>query len=107
MEGRKLRQKTAVLIALVLAMTAFSPQAGVIANLPDALVMYAGDETCVEVSTTLSAELAERDSPVIEALDRKDGDRVSLRAGQEAGTAEVVFRLLGLVPVKTLSLIHI
>ena len=101
MKGSRLRQRTAMLLAAVAAMTVLSPRLNAAAGLPDSLVMDAGGVADVLVSLPLSAEVT--DSGVIERVSRLDGGRLSLTAGQTGGTSEVVFRLMGVVPVKTVT----
>lgn len=103
MYDSKMRRRLGALLAAVMLLLALSPQMGAIAKLPDALVMDAGSVAGVEVSLPLSAELAEDGGKVIATLDQTKGSAVSLTAGEETGTAQVIFRLLGLIPVKTMT----
>ena len=102
MNDARARRRSALLLATALLLAVISPQAGGLSALPDALVMNAGGVASVEVSLPLRAEVAEGGA-VIASVDQSEKSRVSLTAGDESGTAEVVFRLLGLVPVKTMK----
>lgn len=96
-----MHRRAAALATSVIMLMALSPGTGALAGLPDALVLDAGGVASVQVSLPLSAEISDGD--VIARLDRLSDSSVSLTAGEETGTAEVVFRLLGLVPVKTMK----
>lgn len=101
MNEARMHRRAAVLMTAVAVLTLLSPGMGALAGLPDALVMDAGGMTSVEASLPLSAEVA--GGAVTANVDRSEGSRVSLTAGEETGTAQVTFRLLGLVPVKTMT----
>ena len=101
MKERKMRRCAALLLTAVAAAGVLSPQVGAIAGLPDAMVMQTGGVASVEVSLPLSAEVA--DGAVIASVGQGGVSSLSLTAGEETGTTEVVFRLLGLVPVKTMT----
>jgi len=98
-EGR-LRRRAAALMASAAAVLLLSPHAGVLAAMPDALVLPAGGVASVAVTLPLSAEVS--DSAVIAGVDGRPGETLNLTAGEESGTAEVIFRLMGL-PVKTMT----
>lgn len=97
----RMRRRAAALVTSVILLAMLSPGTGALAGLPDALVLDAGGVADVQVSLPLSAEIADGD--VIARLDRSSDSRVSLTAGETTGTAQVVFRLLGVVPVKTMT----
>ena len=101
MKERKMRRCAALLLAAVAAAGVLSPQVGAIAGLPDAMVLQTGGVASVEVALPLSAEVS--DNAVIASVGQDGASSLSLTAGDETGTAEVVFRLLGLVPVKTMT----
>lgn len=101
MNEARMRRRAAALVTSVIMLAALSPGTGAMAGLPDALVLDAGGVASMQVSLPLSAEVA--DGGVIARLDRSSDSMVSLTAGEETGTAEVVFRLLGVVPVKTMK----
>ena len=101
MKERKMRRCAALLLAAVAAAGVLSPQVGAIAGLPDAMVLQTGGVASVEVALPLSAEVS--DNAVIASVGQDGASSLSLTAGGETGTAEVVFRLLGLVPVKTMT----
>ena len=96
------RRRSGFLLAAAAVLAILSPRAGGLSQLPDALVMNAGGMASVEVSLPLRAEVTD-DNAVITGVDQSEKSRVCLTAGEESGTAEVVFRLLGLVPVKTMT----
>ncbi len=96
----KLRRRVGWLLAAAIVAT-LSPQVGAISGLPDALVMPTGGMASVEVALPLSAEVRD-DEAVLAAVDHGAGEALNLTAGDSSGTAEVVFRLLGL-PVKTMT----
>ena len=101
MNETRMRQRAAVLLASVLALAVLSPGVGAMAKLPDAMVLDAGGVASVEVSLPVSAETDE--SGLIADIGRPTGSQLSLKAGEETGTAQVTFRLLGVVPVKTMT----
>lgn len=100
MEERKMRRRISLLLSALLLLTLMSPQVGAIANLPDAMVLSAGDVASVAVGLPVVAEV---DGDGVAQVGRAQGASLSVRAGEESGTAQVVFRLLGLVPVKTMT----
>ena len=102
MKEEKMRRRLAALMVAVAALSVLSPQVGAIASLPDALVLDAGSATSVQVSLPLSAEVAAGGEGIASVTGDR-GSRVSVTAGEESGTAQVIFRLLGLVPVKTMT----
>jgi len=102
MKEEKMRRRAGWLLTALMAMAALSPQTGAVAQLPADLVMHTGDVASVEVSAPLRAEVAGDDN-VIRNVNRGGDGAVNLTAGEEAGTAEVVFRWLGLVPVRTMT----
>lgn len=97
-----MRRRTTVLLTAALALAVLSPGTGAVAALPDALVLDAGGVASIEASMPLSAEVSGGE-PVIADLARSGDSQISLTAGEKSGTAEVVFRLMGLVPVKTMK----
>lgn len=103
MKEERMRRRASLLLAAAAVLAVLSPQTGGLSALPDALVMDAGGVTSVEVSLPLSAEVAGDEDSVIASVNQSGRSTLSLTAGEESGTAEVVFRLLGLVPVKTMT----
>ena len=95
-------RQTAFLLSAVAVLAMISPQAGGVSALPDSLVMNAGAVASIEVGLPLRAELLENGA-VLAGVDQSEKTRVCLTAGEQSGTAQVVFRLLGLVPVKTMT----
>lgn len=101
MKEARMRRRAVLLLAAVAAAGMLSPQVSAIAGLPDALVMQTGGVASMEVALPLSAEVS--DEAVVAGVDREEGASLRLTAGEETGTAEVVLRLLGVVPVKTVK----
>jgi len=102
MTEKKLWRRTAVLLATALMLGLTSPQTGAMSPLPDAMVLQAGSVASVDVWLPLSAEVARQSDAAPVSVERRGGAAMSLTAGEKSGTAEVVFRLMGLVPVKTM-----
>ena len=98
------RRRLSCALVLAMAILALSPQIGTVAALPSQMVLYAGTVTEIPLSMAVSAGI---DSPgdVIANLERDnqgDGSTLQLTAGQ-AGEAQVTFRLLGILPVRTVA----
>lgn len=102
MNDGKLHRRAGALLAAAV-MTFLSPQVGAIAGLPDALVMQTGGVASVEAALPLSAEVTAGGEAVLAGVDRGEDGWLNLTAKEAAGTAEVVFRLLGVLPVKTMT----
>lgn len=100
MKETKLRRRAGILLAAAMLLAALTPQIGALKNVPDALVLRAGGVASVEVGLPLSLEV-QQDGVV--RVDRRESALVDLTAGESSGTAQVVFRLLGLLPVKTMT----
>lgn len=96
-----MRRWAALLLTAVAAAGVLSPQVSAIAGLPDAMVLQTGGVANVEVALPLIAEVS--DDAVISSVGQTGDSSLSLTAGEETGTAEVIFRLMGVVPVKTMT----
>ena len=98
------RRRLSFALVLAMAILALSPQIGTVAALPSQMVLYAGTVTEIPMSMAVSAGI---DSPgdVIANLERDNqgaGSTLQLTAGQ-AGEAQMTFRLLGILPVRTVA----
>lgn len=93
------RRRLSGLLAAAMAALMLSPQVGALARLPDSMVVDAGTVTVLPASAAVRAGI-DGEANGLEASDETDGLR--LTAG-ETGECEVTYRLLGLVPVKTVK----
>jgi len=74
-----------------------SPQVQALGALPDQLSLSAGSNTVLNFALPVSARL-ESGNTRATLIRREDG--VEIAAGEEAGSAKLILRLLGLIPVK-------
>ena len=88
----------AAALALVLALSAPGVQS--LNALPDRLSLAPGSNALLEVALPVSARLDSGDTSASLAA---SGAGYALSAGTESGTANLIFRLLGVVPVKTVE----
>ena len=88
----------AAALALVLALSAPGVQS--LNALPDRLSLAPGSNAMLEVALPVSARLDSGDTSASLAA---SGAGYALSAGTESGTANLIFRLLGVVPVKTVE----
>ena len=75
-------------------------------SLPDALFLKSGAQTELRFTLPGNAELQTDSAAVISSFDQSAsdlGNTVTLTAGDEAGEATLTYRLLGLIPVKTVA----
>lgn len=87
----------ALAIAASLGFALASPGVQALGALPDRLSLTAGSNAMLDIALPGSARL---DSGSTQAtLTEKDGS-IEILAGEESGTANLIFRLLGIVPVK-------
>ena len=98
MTQQSMRRRLVALLTALGMLAVLSPQIGALARLPDAMVLQTGAVACVDASLPLSAEVM---GGVVTAA--RERSALNLTAGEESGTAQVVLRLLGLVPVKTVQ----
>lgn len=96
------RRRLAALLAAAMAVLALSLQIGALAGLPDEMVLGAGTVTRIPVSAAVSAGIAAGTGRGGLAAEYEGGDGLAIRA-VDVGEAEVTFRLLGLLPVKTVK----
>ena len=95
---RELKRRTWILgISAALTLALASPQVQAIGELPDRLSLTAGDNAVLSFALPVSARLESGDTRA--TLTRME-DGVEISAGSESGTAKLILRLLGLVPVK-------
>lgn len=96
------RRLAGTLAAATLALM-LSPQMSALARLPDELVLAAGTVTVIPVSAAVRAD-ATGAGGVVEALQAEpEAGALRLTAG-ETGEGELTFRLLGLLPLRTVKL---
>ena len=96
-----IRRRLACLLAAATAALALSPQLGALAGLPDEMVLGAGTVTRVPVSAAVRAGIDAETGDGLYADYEGEGG-LTIRAVRE-GESELTFRLLGLVPVKTVK----
>ena len=104
--GRSGRYAAAVLVVSALVAACMSPPLRAFESLPDALYLKSGAQTSLEFTLPGSALITSDSAAVISSLDQSVGsmgNTVTLTAGDAAGEATLVYRLLGLIPVKTVS----
>ena len=95
---KETKGRTRVLVlAAALTLALATPQVQAIGELPDRLSLTAGDEAVLNFALPVSARLESGDTQAT-LTEMKDG--VAISAGEETGTARLILRLLGLVPVK-------
>ncbi len=96
------RRLTSLLLAAMMLM-ALSPQMDALARLPDEIVIGAGSVAKIPVSTVVSAGIEGGEShPELDAAVDEKGGVLNLSAAG-GGEAELTFRLLGLVPLRTVK----
>ncbi len=103
--GDRFRRRLTGALAAATAMLMLSPQLGALSQLPDELVLDAGTVTVIPVSTALRADAAGEDGAIAGVETRVDpgGGSLTLRAG-DSGEGRLTFRLLGLLPLRTVKL---
>lgn len=104
-EMKELKWRTAgrqwALIAAVAATLALAaPGVQALGALPDRLSLTAGSDAVLDVALPVSARLESGDT---EATLRESDGGYEISAGRESGRANLIFRLLGIVPVKTVE----
>ena len=105
-KGRSGRFAAALLFAAALVAACMSPPLRAFESLPDALSLKSGAQTQLEFTLPGNAEIHSDSAAVISSFDQSAsslGNTVTLTAGDEAGEATLTYRLLGLIPVKTVS----
>ena len=98
-------RRLALTLAAATAALMLSPQLGPVSRLPDEMVLDAGTTTVIPVSSAVSADASGADGAIANLETRRDADGgcVRLTAG-DMGEGELTFRLLGLVPLRTVKL---
>ena len=94
------RRRLAGLLAAAMAALMLSPQLGALARLPDRMVLDAGTDTVIPVAAAVRAGVDGDDAGVRAAPDAQGGLRLT---ALDEGECEVTFRLLGLLPLKTVK----
>lgn len=105
-KGRSGRFAAALTLAAALLAAGMSPPLRAFESLPDALRLKSGTQTQLEFTLPGRAEIDGADAAVISSFDQSAtslGNTVTLTAGEEEGEATLTYRLLGLIPVKTVS----
>ena len=105
-KGRSGRFAAALFLAAALVATLMSPPLRAFESLPDALFLKSGAQTELRFTLPGNAELQTDSAAVISSFDQSAsdlGNTVTLTAGDEAGEATLTYRLLGLIPVKTVA----
>ena len=100
------RFAAALFLAAALVAVGVSPPLRAFESLPDTLFLKSGAQTELCFTLPGSAELQTGSTAVISSFDQSTtnlGSTVTLTAGEEAGEATLTYRLLGLIPVKTVS----
>ena len=103
--GDRLRRRLAGTLAAAMAALLLSPQLGAVSRLPDELVLDAGTVTVIPVSTAVRADAVGDMGAIADMQTELDagGGTLRLTAG-DVGEGELTFRLLGLVPLRTVKL---
>ena len=102
--GRSGRYAAAVLVVSALVAACMSPPLRAFESLPDALYLKSGAQTSLEFTLPGSALITSDSAAVISSLDQSVGsmgNTVTLTAGDAAGEATLVYRLLGLISYLT------
>lgn len=87
----------ALAVAVAACMGLASPGVQAMSRLPDRLSLTAGSQAVLDIALPGSARM---DSGNTQASVHQSGSAISIEAGTESGTANLIFRLLGIVPVK-------
>ena len=89
-------------MALATAALLLTPQVAAVADLPERLIMRAGGVEALPSSSVLSATIADSQNGVAALASNKTDGGLELKAGGR-GETQLTYRLLGLVPVRTVS----
>ena len=102
--GDRIRRRLAGALAAALAALMLSPQLGALSRLPDEMVLNAGTVTVIPVTAAVRAE-ASGGAGVVAGLEAdRDGDGALRLTAGDGGEGELTFRLLGLLPLRTVRL---
>ena len=103
--GQRVRRRLAGALAAAMALLMLSPQLGALSRLPDEMVLGAGTVMEIPVAAAVRADATGEDGALasVESASDDGGGLLKLTAGS-AGEGELTFRLLGLVPLRTVKL---
>ena len=102
MMGQRIRRRLACLFAAAMALAALSPQLDALARLPEEMVLSAGTVTRIPASSMVRADIdGASGAAALNTADSHTGEW-ALTAG-ETGEAALTFRLLGLLPLRTVK----
>ncbi len=103
--GDRFRRRLSGALAAAMAMLMLSPQLGALSRLPDEMVLDAGTVTVIPVSAALRADASGDEGAIAGVETRTDagGSSLALTAG-DSGEGRLTFRLLGLLPLRTVKL---
>ena len=103
--GQRARRRLSAALAAALMALMLSPQIGTLSRLPDRMVLDAGSVTVIPVSAAVRAETSCEGGAIaqVETEPGSAGGALRLTAGDD-GEGELTFRLLGLVPLRTVKL---
>ncbi len=101
--GDRFRRRLAGTLAAALVALMLSGQMGALSRLPDEMVLEAGTVTDIPVSAAVRAD-ATGDSGAIAGLKTEPEAGVLRLTAGDMGRGELTFRLLGLVPLRTVKL---
>ena len=97
-----IRRRLGCLFAAATALLALSPQLGTLATLPDEMVMSPGSMTRIPVSAAVRAGIDAGGGTAGLAADYREQDGLTITADGQ-GEGEVTFRLLGVLPLRTVK----
>ena len=107
MHNTMFQRAAGFLIAAAILLTGMSPPVRALADLPDRISLRTGEQLTLAAALPLDAEVAQTGSALASAkLDRladQGTPQLRLTAGQEDGEAELVFRLMGWLPLKRVN----
>ena len=102
--GERVRRRLSGALAAAMAMLMLSPQIGALTELPDEMVLGAGSVTVIPATTAVRAEATGEDGAIARIEEGgEDAGTLTLTAG-DSGEGQLIFRLLGLVPVRMVKL---
>ena len=101
--GDRFRRRLAGTLAAALVALMLSGQMGALSRLPDEMVLEAGTVTDIPVSAAVRAD-ATGDSGAIAGMKTEPEAGVLRLTAGDMGRGELTFRLLGLVPLRTVKL---
>ncbi len=90
----------ALIVAFAFCLGFASPSLQALGELPDRLSLTAGSNAVLNVALPGSAQIDAGDTV---ARVSQSGDAIEIQAGETSGTANLIFRLLGILPVKEME----